>query len=81
MLLFRADCTTVAHCANICIRNQSVNGAYQPDRDRALCESESAADSSSRDSQITAYKSFAPKTLIALVHLKAHTLTHTHSVH
>lgn len=33
------------------------------------------ADSSSRDSQITAYKSFAPKTLIALVHLKAHTHT------
>lgn len=40
-------------------------------------ERESTADSSSRDSQITAYKSFAPKTLIALVHLKAHTLTHT----
>lgn len=48
-----------------------MNGAYHPDRDR-----ESAADSSSRDSQITAYKSFA---LIALVHLKAHTLTHTHT--
>lgn len=42
-------------------------------------ERESTADSSSPESQITAYKSFAPKTLIALVHLKAHTLTHTHT--